>query len=75
MEKNMYRVPRSCNISIDWIRSNEKIMEKKKRIFSNMDITLIVPTHKMYNEVKIVYFSKKKFIKYQMELTSIHFFF
>ena len=77
MEKNLYRVPRSCNaypsIGLD---QTKRLWKKKKRIFSNMDITLIVPTHKMYNEVKnSLFFQNKKFIKYQMELTSIHFFF
>ena len=39
-------------------------MEKKKRIFSNIDITLIVPTHKMYNEVKnSLFFKNKKIYK------------
>ena len=39
-------------------------MEKKKRIFSDIDITLVVPTDKMYDEVnKSLFFKNKKIYK------------
>ena len=38
----------------------QRLWKKKKKIFSNIDITLIVPTQKMYNEVKNSLFFKNK---------------
>ena len=65
MEKICVECPNlSTYPSIGLIR--QKIMGK--RIFSNIDITLVVPTDKMFGEVKKVYFLRiKKFIKYPTE--------
>ena len=42
----------------------KRLWEKKKRIFSNIDITLVVPTDKMFGEVKkSLFFKNKKIYK------------
>ena len=42
----------------------ERLWKKKKRIFSDIDITLVVPTDKMYAEVnKSLFFKNKKIYK------------
>ncbi len=42
----------------------KRLWQKKKRIFSNIDITLVVPTDKMYNDVKkSLFFKNKKIYK------------
>lgn len=42
----------------------ERLWKKKKRIFSDIDITLVVPTDKMYDEVnKSLFFKNKKIYK------------
>ena len=42
----------------------QRLWKKKRRIFNNIDITLIVPTHKMYSEVKnSLFFKNKKIYK------------
>ena len=57
---------KSFNLSVNWIGSDKKIWEKKKN-FSNIDITLVVPTDKMFGEVKSLFLRIKKFIKYPTE--------